>query len=55
MNIEEHKKRHQELHRELDELLADYISRDSSHHVTDKIIELLEWSFKQTQNPTEAI
>jgi len=54
MEKEDHIKRHQELHRSLDELLADFLM-----HNTDKlpstttVFELLNWSHKQTTGPTE--
>ena len=57
MNELKHKKRHEELHRALDELVADWIS----HHGIGKpyrgltntsIMELIKWSHEQTINPT---
>lgn len=52
MNEEEHKKRHIELHRKLDELLADFIRHTNGLPSKTTIMELLEWSFQQTKNPT---
>lgn len=56
MTKEEHKTRHEELHRSLDELLADYIG----HHKYPRkplteisIIEFLTWSASQVKEPTE--
>jgi len=52
---EEHKERHKILHNHLDELFADYIE----HHPDEKeflqmpLINLINWSFEQTKNPTE--
>jgi hypothetical protein len=49
-----HKKRHEELHKSLDELFADYIL----HHPKEleltnmPLNKLLEWSFEQTKKPT---
>ena len=54
MTKAEHKRRHEELHRSLDELFADYII----HHPKETIYldmpykKLMEWSFEQTKNPT---
>ena len=49
---EEHKKRHIELHKALDELIADYITHhDQKRPSNTTVMELLEWSYKQTQNP----
>lgn len=54
MTPAEHKARHITLHREFDELLADYLQ----HHpgalpTTIPLIDLMKWSFEQTRNPTE--
>ena len=50
MTKEEHKKRHLELHKAMDELFADAISHGSLG--TGKpILELIKWSFKQTVEP----
>ncbi len=53
MDREEHKARHQLLHRELDELLADFISHTKALPSKTTIMELVEWSHGQTINPTE--
>ena len=50
---EEHLERHKELHRELDELLADYVYHTKKLFSESTIMELMEWSHQQTQNPTE--
>lgn len=50
MTPEEHKQRHIELHRSLDELFADFITHGNGR-TTSSIRELLEWSHKQTQQP----
>lgn len=51
---EEHKQRHVELHRALDELFADFIlhHKHESRFVDRPIEELLHWSYIQTLNPT---
>ncbi len=54
MTQEEHKERHLNLHKSLDELIADFIV-----HNTDKrpssttVMELMAWSHQQTTNPTQ--
>jgi len=61
MTKEEHKKRHLELHEKLDELLADFllhncrppIRSDSKSLTTTTLMELMEWSHKQTVDPDE--
>jgi hypothetical protein len=50
---EDHKKRHEALHEALDELLADFIFHTRKLITKATIWELLEWSAKQTENPTE--
>ncbi len=56
MNIEDHKKRHIELHNAFDELLADFILH-AYGRPSMKIFDLIMWSYKQTQeldhNPEE--
>lgn len=59
MTDEEHRHRHIELHKSLDELVADWI--DHQGIGSDKFLsntpirELMEWSYQQTQNPTKPI
>ena len=55
MTPEEHKKRHIDLHKSLDEIFADYILNHSGdlNFTEMPIIKLLEWSFEQTKNPNE--
>lgn len=55
MKPEEHKQRHIELHRSLDELFADYISHhpNQTKFTSMPVMTLLEWSHQQTLNPTE--
>jgi hypothetical protein len=54
MKKAEHKKRHIELHKSLDELFADYIYHHSEQLSFNDmpIIELIKWSSSQTKNPT---
>lgn len=57
MTTEQHRQQHEGWHKSLDLLTADY----TTHHPEKKLqeilsmplIELIKWSFKQTQNPTE--
>jgi len=53
MNKEEHKKRHVMLHHCLDELLADFVKHKNEPVLRLPIQELLDFSYQQTQNPTE--
>jgi hypothetical protein len=54
-----HRRRHVELHQALDELAADYIRHQPIGGGLTKrlgnttVLELLEWSHAQTENPTE--
>lgn len=52
MTPQEHKDRHIALHRSLDELLADYITHTGKLLNQTTAMDLIEWSYKQTQNPT---
>ena len=57
LTAEEHKQRHVELHRALDELFADYFShghdfdKDGPKLTQIPIITLIKWSNKQAQGP----
>jgi hypothetical protein len=55
MEREEHKQRHQELHKLLDELLADFIRHTGKLPSQTTVMELLEWSSQQTSCPTEEV
>ena len=48
----EHKARHEELHRALDELLADWI-RHAGGLPSESVHALMQWSHQQTIAPTE--
>lgn len=52
----EHKQRHVELHRALDQLFADYIRHHpDEHEFTDMPLrKLIDWSHEQTILPTES-
>jgi len=51
---DEHRARHEQLHRGFDELMADYLAhnRDALPSNTT-LMDLVQWSFKQTQEPDE--
>lgn len=51
MDEQEHLKRHQELHRSLDELLADWITQKEIIPSQATVLELITWSHQQTQKP----
>jgi len=53
MDKEKHKQIHIELHKRLDELLADYISHTEKLLSKSTLLEVMKWSFQQTKNPTE--
>lgn len=48
-----HRKRHKELHKAFDELLADFVVHAPGRQGLDnRIMDLIEWSFIQTKGPT---
>lgn len=51
MTRKEHIKRHEMLHERLDELAADFLKHNEKLLSKTTIMELIEWSFKQTTNP----
>lgn len=53
MTIKEHRQRHKELHKSLDELLADFIWHTTELPSKTSLLKLLDWSHKQTINPEE--
>jgi len=53
MTKEQHIRRHQDLHRSLDELLADFITHTEKLPSKTYITELLRWSHQQTIAPAE--
>jgi len=53
MTPEEHKQKHTELHKALDELVADFIQHTEKHLSKTPILELIQWSNSQTHEPTE--
>lgn len=55
MGKNKHKARHELLHRELDELIADFICHTKGLPSRTTVMELMNWSHKQTINPTEEV
>ena len=51
MTKEEHIKRHKKLHRALDELSADFMSKTGNLCSNSTILDLMKWSHEQTINP----
>lgn len=51
INKEDHKEIHQSLHSYLDELVADWIAHTGKLPSEHTILELMEWSHKQTLDP----
>jgi hypothetical protein len=49
----EHQERHKFLHKCLDELVADYISNTLNSLTQSSIMDLMEWSARQTQIPDD--
>ena len=55
MNPEQHRQRHVELHRALDQLFADYIQHHPKQHdyLGTPLRDFIEWSYAQTITPDE--
>lgn len=52
MSAEEHKAKHEELHKHLDELTGDFLFQTNKLPTEASIMDLLEWSHAQTLTPT---
>ena len=52
-SIEDHKNRHIELHKYLDELVADWIFQTGMLPSQGTVLDLMGWSYQQTLNTTE--
>lgn len=50
---EEHRQRHVKLHRSLDELLADWIDQTGALPSKSTVLDLVEWSHQQTEDPED--
>ena len=55
MTKEEHIERHKKLHDALDELLADFLYHTTALPSKTPILKLMQWSRKQTIDPTEKL
>jgi len=59
MTKKEHQQRHIKLHKSLDELVADWLDqqdlKNNKSFSNTSIMELMEWSYHQTKNPTSKI
>ncbi len=53
LSLQEHINRHKKLHENLDELVADFITHTKGRPSTSTIMDLIEWSFIQTEKPDE--
>jgi len=49
MEKQEHIERHKVLHKELDELIADFMQNTNNMPSQTTILELMRWSFEQTE------
>lgn len=49
---QEHKERHVELHRALDELVADFFRHTGKFPSDTSLMSLMEWSHQQSLSPT---
>jgi len=48
-----HKEKHIELHKNLDELSADFIRHTGKLPSDVTLMEFMTWAYEQTKNPTE--
>ena len=55
MTAEEHRQRHIELHKALDELVACFCAQTKFYPSKTVVYDLLHWSYRQTIAPTEGI
>ena len=53
MTREEHIRRHQELHKSLDELVADFITHTTGLPSQTSLLDFMQWSCTQCNDPTE--
>jgi hypothetical protein len=51
MSNKHHKEIHEQLHRALDELVADFITHTGRRPSQATVLELIQWSSSQTVNP----
>lgn len=50
---EAHRQRHIKLHHSLDELLADWIDHTGALPSKSTVLDLVEWSHRQTEDPED--
>jgi len=55
MNRKEHQQLHRELHQHLDMLVADWIAETKSLPSKATVLELLQWSYKQSIEATDVM
>ena len=58
MNEQEHKQRHAELHKALDELVTDFITATSASFKGlrgTSVLELMQWSGNQAEGPDHEV
>ena len=53
MTLKEHRKIHVELHRVLDDLIADWIRDTKFLPNQHTVFELMKWSYNQTLHPSD--
>jgi hypothetical protein len=53
MDPEEHKTLHRALHSSLDELVADMVKHTQASLKRTSVLELIQWSAKQTEEPND--
>ena len=53
MTTDEHKACHVRLHKQLDELVADWITHVPKASINRPLIDFMQWSHEQTIEPTE--
>lgn len=53
MDKETHKEIHRKLHNRLDELVADWIRHTQSFPSKSTVLELMQWSEEQCENPSD--
>lgn len=51
--FEQHRQRHIELHRSLDELMADWITETEGLPSKCSLLDFFKWSNEQTENPID--
>lgn len=52
----EHKRKHIELHKALDELSADFITHNPGHTLSGtSVMRLIQWSYEQTKKPSHEV